>query len=77
MSREFKLPELGEGVEAGDVLKVLVGVGDAVDADQPVVELETDKAVEHYRKALAVQPDLTEAKRNLERLTTSSGSDTS
>lgn len=44
MSREFKLPELGEGVEAGDVLKVLVSVGDAVDADQPVLELETDKA---------------------------------
>jgi pyruvate dehydrogenase E2 component (dihydrolipoamide acetyltransferase) len=44
MSREFKLPELGEGVEAGDVLKVLVGVGDAVDVDQAVLELETDKA---------------------------------
>lgn len=44
MSREFKLPELGEGVEAGDVLKVLVGVGDAVSVDQPVLELETDKA---------------------------------
>ncbi len=44
MSREFKLPELGEGVEAGDVLKVLVGVGEAVTVDQPVLELETDKA---------------------------------
>ncbi len=44
MSREFKLPELGEGVETGDVLKVLVGVGEAVTVDQPVLELETDKA---------------------------------
>ena len=44
MSREFKLPELGEGVEAGDVLKILVGVGEAVTVDQPVLELETDKA---------------------------------
>jgi pyruvate dehydrogenase E2 component (dihydrolipoamide acetyltransferase) len=44
MSQEFKLPELGEGVESGDVLKVLVNVGDRVSADQPVVELETDKA---------------------------------
>jgi pyruvate dehydrogenase E2 component (dihydrolipoamide acetyltransferase) len=44
MSQEFKLPELGEGVESGDVLKVLVSVGDTVSAEQPVVELETDKA---------------------------------
>jgi pyruvate dehydrogenase E2 component (dihydrolipoamide acetyltransferase) len=44
MSQEFKLPELGEGVESGDVLKVLVKVGDRVSADQSVVELETDKA---------------------------------
>ena len=44
MSREFKLPELGEGVEDGDVLKVLVAVGDAIRADQAVLELETDKA---------------------------------
>jgi pyruvate dehydrogenase E2 component (dihydrolipoamide acetyltransferase) len=44
MSQEFKLPELGEGVESGDVLKVLVNVGDKVSVDQPVVELETDKA---------------------------------
>jgi pyruvate dehydrogenase E2 component (dihydrolipoamide acetyltransferase) len=44
MSKEFKLPELGEGVEEGDVLRVIVEVGDSVDADQAVVELETDKA---------------------------------
>jgi pyruvate dehydrogenase E2 component (dihydrolipoamide acetyltransferase) len=44
MSQEFKLPELGEGVESGDVLKVLVSVGDRVSIDQAVVELETDKA---------------------------------
>lgn len=44
MAIEFKLPELGEGVESGDVLKVLVAAGDQVRADQPVLELETDKA---------------------------------
>jgi pyruvate dehydrogenase E2 component (dihydrolipoamide acetyltransferase) len=44
MSVEFKLPELGENVEKGDVVRVLVNVGDMVAKDQPVVELETDKA---------------------------------
>jgi pyruvate dehydrogenase E2 component (dihydrolipoamide acetyltransferase) len=44
MSQEFKLPELGEGVESGDVLRVLVSIGDTVSPDQPVIELETDKA---------------------------------
>jgi pyruvate dehydrogenase E2 component (dihydrolipoamide acetyltransferase) len=42
---EFKLPDLGENIEGGDVVEVLVAVGDRVEADQPVVELETDKAV--------------------------------
>jgi pyruvate dehydrogenase E2 component (dihydrolipoamide acetyltransferase) len=41
----FALPELGEGIEAGDVVNVLVAVGDAIAQDQPVLELETDKAV--------------------------------
>jgi pyruvate dehydrogenase E2 component (dihydrolipoamide acetyltransferase) len=40
----FTLPELGENVEKGDVVRVLVNVGDLVAKDQPVVELETDKA---------------------------------
>lgn len=41
---EFKLPNLGDGVAAGDVLRVLVKVGDTVAVDQAVLELETDKA---------------------------------
>ena len=41
---EFKVPELGENVTTGDVLRVLVNVGDTIEKDQPVVELETDKA---------------------------------
>ncbi len=44
MPTAFKLPELGENVESGLVLKVLVSQGDAITKDQPVVELETDKA---------------------------------
>jgi len=41
---EFKIPELGENVATGDVTRVLVSVGDTIARDQPVVELETDKA---------------------------------
>jgi pyruvate dehydrogenase E2 component (dihydrolipoamide acetyltransferase) len=44
MSVEFTLPELGENVEKGDVIRVLVSAGDEVQKDQPVLELETDKA---------------------------------
>ena len=44
MAFAFKLPELGESIETGDVVNVLVSVGDTVEVDQPVVELETDKA---------------------------------
>ncbi|MCC7260878.1 MAG: dihydrolipoyllysine-residue acetyltransferase [Candidatus Latescibacteria bacterium] len=45
MSVEFKLPDLGENIAAGDVVNVLVAVGDTLSEDQPVIELETDKAV--------------------------------
>jgi pyruvate dehydrogenase E2 component (dihydrolipoamide acetyltransferase) len=44
MPVEFKLPELGENVEKGDVVRVLVAPGDVVKAEQSVLELETDKA---------------------------------
>jgi pyruvate dehydrogenase E2 component (dihydrolipoamide acetyltransferase) len=45
MPTEFKLPVLGENIESGTVIKVLVSVGDVIENDQPVLELETDKAV--------------------------------
>ncbi len=44
MPTEFKLPELGENITAGDVVRVLVAAGDTVAKDQPILELETDKA---------------------------------
>jgi pyruvate dehydrogenase E2 component (dihydrolipoamide acetyltransferase) len=44
MSKELTLPELGENVESGDVIKVLVAAGDVIEKEQPVLELETDKA---------------------------------
>ena len=53
MATEFKLPDLGEGVEAGDVVGVLVAEGDAVEIDQGVVELETDKALVEVPSSVA------------------------
>ena len=41
---DFVIPELGEGVVGGDVVRVMVKAGDALKKDQPVLELETDKA---------------------------------
>ncbi len=45
MSMEFKLPDLGENIESGDVVALLVKVGDRIEPQQAVLELETDKAV--------------------------------
>jgi pyruvate dehydrogenase E2 component (dihydrolipoamide acetyltransferase) len=41
---DFTLPELGENIAAGDVLRLLVKPGDTLAKDQAVLELETDKA---------------------------------
>ena len=41
---EFKLPNLGEGMESGTVVGVLVKPGDVLEADQAVLEIEADKA---------------------------------
>ena len=45
MSIEVKVPDLGDGLDSGDVLNVLVAVGDVVQAEQGIIELETEKAV--------------------------------
>jgi pyruvate dehydrogenase E2 component (dihydrolipoamide acetyltransferase) len=44
MALEFKLPDIGEGTVEGEVVRWLVEVGQSVEADQPVVEVMTDKA---------------------------------
>jgi pyruvate dehydrogenase E2 component (dihydrolipoamide acetyltransferase) len=44
MSTEIKLPMLGENVDSGVVINVLVSEGDEVAEGQPVIELETEKA---------------------------------
>ena len=41
---EFRLPELGEGIESGQVIEVFVAPGDRVTLEQPLLEVETDKA---------------------------------
>jgi pyruvate dehydrogenase E2 component (dihydrolipoamide acetyltransferase) len=44
MARQFRLPELGENVDSAELIKIMVSVGDKLALDQPVLELETDKA---------------------------------
>ena len=42
---EFKLPELGENIHSGDLVRLMISPGQSVSEGQPVMELETDKAV--------------------------------
>jgi pyruvate dehydrogenase E2 component (dihydrolipoamide acetyltransferase) len=44
MDVEFRLPALGENIDEGDIIAVLVSVGDSIEEDQPVLEMETGKA---------------------------------
>jgi pyruvate dehydrogenase E2 component (dihydrolipoamide acetyltransferase) len=44
MAIEIKLPVLGDGIDAGDILEVLVREGDQIQKEQGIIEIETDKA---------------------------------
>lgn len=44
MGKEFKLPDLGEGIHEAQIVNVMIKEGDSVKADQMVMEVETDKA---------------------------------
>ena len=45
MATEFKLPELGENIESGDLVRLMIKAGGNIAEGDPVMELETDKAV--------------------------------
>ena len=45
MKKTFHLPDLGENIQGGDVVNVSVAKGDVIQIDQPLLEVETDKAV--------------------------------
>jgi len=45
MAREFRFPDVGEGITEGEVVRWLVREGDTVQVDQTLAEIETDKAV--------------------------------
>ena len=55
MITDFTLPELGESVTSGDVLRVLVKPGDTIEKEQIVLELETDKATIEVPSSVAGQ----------------------
>jgi pyruvate dehydrogenase E2 component (dihydrolipoyllysine-residue acetyltransferase) len=45
MIREFRLPDVGEGISEAEIVRWLVAEGATVDEDQDIVEIETDKAI--------------------------------
>jgi len=44
MKKEIKIPDIAENVETGTIASILVSVGDKITVDQPLVEVETEKA---------------------------------
>ena len=44
-TKEFALPDVGEGVAEGELVTWLVEAGERVEEDQPIAEVETDKAM--------------------------------
>src|SRR6202140_2840935 len=50
---EFKLPELGENIDKGDLVRLMISPGAQVSEGQPVMELETDKAVVEVPSSLS------------------------
>lgn len=51
--KEFRLPELGENIDSANVVEVLVKVGDMIEKDQPLLEIETEKATIEVPSSLA------------------------
>ena len=59
---DFTLPELGENITSGDVLRILVKPGDRLVKDQPVLELETDKATIEVPSSVAGEVEAVKVK---------------
>ena len=53
MATEFRLPDLGEGIEEADVVRILVSEGETIAVDQPVLEIETEKATVEVPSSVA------------------------
>ena len=53
MATEFKLPELGENIESGDLVRLMIKPGASIAEGEPVMELETDKAVVEVPSSVA------------------------
>jgi len=45
MAKQFRFPDVGEGITEGEIVRWLVKEGDEVKVDQPLAEIETDKAI--------------------------------
>src|ERR671917_588033 len=57
--RQFKLPDVGEGLTEGEILQWLVSVGDTVTVNQPLCEVETAKAAVELPSPYAGTPIIT------------------
>ena len=53
MEEQFILPDLGEGIHEAQIVNILVRVGDVIQEDQPLMEVETDKAAVEIPSPLA------------------------
>jgi pyruvate/2-oxoglutarate dehydrogenase complex dihydrolipoamide acyltransferase (E2) component len=53
MAEQFILPDLGEGIHEAQIVNILVHEGDVIQADQPLMEVETDKAAVEIPSPLA------------------------
>ncbi len=45
MAFEFKLPDIGEGIHEGEIVKWFIGEGDEIKEDDVLAEVQNDKAV--------------------------------
>ena len=62
--KEFKLPDLGEGVHEGQVMRLLVSEGELVNEDQHIMEVETDKAAVEIPLQSAARSTASMSRRN-------------